>query len=177
MGTALLLTGEPKIGKSTAISKIVAAIGMDRCGGFFTEEVIADGSRTGFQIVTLSGKKTMIASVDSDSAIRVGKYGVNLSGLESTAVEEIQRALENKDIVVVDEIGPMQLFSEVFKDTIIEILESNKLLLGTIVYRPYPWADELKTRDDVELLRLTVENRNDLVDEVVARLMIELSNS
>ncbi len=43
MGKAYLLTGEPQVGKTTAVKKIIDGIGVERCGGFYMEEVRTQG--------------------------------------------------------------------------------------------------------------------------------------
>lgn len=39
MGTKVLLSGEPRIGKTTILKKIIQMIGECNCIGFYTEEV------------------------------------------------------------------------------------------------------------------------------------------
>jgi nucleoside-triphosphatase len=174
MGIAHLLTGEPGIGKTTALKKIVEIVGQDCFGGFYTEEILAEGVRTGFRIVTLADTIGTIADVRSDSELRVGKYGVNLDSLEGVGVASIYEALKTKDYLIIDEIGPMQLFSEPFKRAVLDVIESPRLLFGTIVQRPYPWADELKQHSNVRLHTLTLDNRESLVGSLAA--LIEKEN-
>jgi len=163
MSIAHLLTSEPGAGKTTALKKIVDLVGRDRCGGFYTEEVRIDGARTGFRIVTLAGVVGIIADVSSHSELRVGKYGVNLESLEDVGVASVYDALRTKDYVVIDEIGPMQLFSDVFKRAVLDVIDSSKTLFGTIVQRSYPWVDEFKLRSNVKTHLLTLENRDFVV--------------
>ena len=168
MGAAYLLTGEPGIGKTTALKKILEAIGRDRCGGFYTEEARIDGVRTGFRVVTLAGLTGEIAAVTSMSSLRVGKYGVDLESLEAVGVGSIYEALRTKECVVIDEIGPMQLFSAAFKQAVLDVLASPRVLLGTVVQRPYEWANELKERPQVRMFTLTLETRDRIVEAIVS---------
>jgi nucleoside-triphosphatase len=175
MGAAYLLTGEPGIGKTTALKKIIDLIGHERCGGFYTQELRADGVRTGFQVVTLSGITGTIAAVTSPSSLRVGKYGVDLQSLEAVGVGSIYDALRMKEYIIIDEIGPMQLFSEAFKHAVLDVLASPKLLIGTVVQRPFEWANELKERSSVQLYTLTLETRDEIA-ETVSRLISQSSS-
>ncbi|MBA2680935.1 MAG: AAA family ATPase [Ktedonobacteraceae bacterium] len=160
VGKAYLLTGEPKVGKTTTLKKIIDGIGVERCGGFYMEEVRTQGERTGFRLRTLNGEDGMMADVNSDSPLRVGKFGVMLYSVESIGLAAISTAIAAKDFVILDEIGPMQLYSARFKQAVLHVLTSARPLVGTIVFRPYPWADELKQRRDVTLFELTPGNRD-----------------
>lgn len=170
MASAHLLTGEPGIGKTTGLKRLVEAIDPDRCGGFYTEEVRDKEVRTGFRIVTLSGAIGVIADVASPSSLRVGKYGVNLESLEAVGVASLYEALSQKEYVIIDEIGPMQLYSESFKRAVLDVLASSHILLGTIVLRSHPWSDELKKRPNVHLYVLTNGNRDSLATVVLPAL-------
>jgi nucleoside-triphosphatase len=171
MGRAYLLTGDPGVGKTTTVKTVVRAIGPSRCGGFYTEEIRnRDGVRTGFQIVTVDGLVRRIADVEFDSKFRIGRYGVDVNVVDTVGVSAICTALETKEIVVIDEIGPMELFSDGFKKIVTDVLESPKVLLGTIVERPYPWADDLKRRNDVRILEMTIGNRNGIARQVLLSL-------
>jgi nucleoside-triphosphatase len=170
MSSAFLLTGEPGIGKTTALKKIIDAIGLEQCGGFYTEELRAQRVRTGFQIVTLNGQVGVIADMDSSSSIRVGKYRVNLQDLEAVGVAAIYKAIEDKHFIVIDEIGPMQLYSEKFKQAVIDALNSLCPLVGTVVLRPYPWVNELRQNKKVNLFELTADNRESMVQKLLFAL-------
>jgi len=173
MKNILLLTGEPKIGKTTALMKIISLVGEENCGGFFTEEVRNESGRIGFKVRTINGQEGMIADVNSTSTLRVGKYGVNLDVFENVGIKSIYDALKDKKYVIIDEIGPMQLFSEPFKCALLEAVKSSKTIIGTIVFRPYEWADDFKLRENVQLLELSMDNRDDVPSNVQEMLMKE----
>jgi nucleoside-triphosphatase len=66
----------------------------------------------------------------------------------------------NRDhLIVIDEIGPMQLYSAAFRQLVIDALKSSCIILGTIMLPSDPWVDELKGRSDVETFLLTLQNR------------------
>jgi nucleoside-triphosphatase len=46
--------------------------------GFFTREIKEQGKRVGFSIITIDGKKGVLAHEDIRDRPKVGKYGVNL---------------------------------------------------------------------------------------------------
>ncbi len=146
-----LLTGGPGSGKTTLIKKVLSRVRLN-AGGFYTEEVRVQGVRQGFKIITLDGKIATLAHINISSPYRVSKYGVDLKGLESLAVPAIRQAIRDRELVVVDEIGKMELFSSPFREAVMEAIQSGKPVLGTIMLKPHPWADGIKHHPAVEVL-------------------------
>jgi nucleoside-triphosphatase len=161
----LLLTGKPGSGKTTALIAAVKLIGM-RAGGFYTQEVREKGERIGFNIVTLSGRSRMMASKGFRSPRRVGSYGVDVEAIDTLAAGSIEEAIEKDDLIVIDEIGKMELFSDVFRRSILKALDSPKPVIGVIMEKHDEFADKVKARADVKLIGVTHKNR----DEVPALL-------
>lgn len=171
MAQSYLLTGSPGIGKTTAIEKIIKGVGRKSCGGFYTRALYAAQERYGFQIVTLDGLSGVFADVAYTNAThRLGKYGIDLSFLEDMALSALAHALMFSLFVVVDEIGPMQMCSPLFKPAVERVLKSPVPLLGTIQAESDPWVDEIKRRHNVILYELTQENRDDVPNIVIERL-------
>jgi len=161
----ILITGKPGVGKTTLIIKLIEELDLN-AGGFYTQEMRLGGRRVGFKIITLDGKESILAHIDIKSPYRVSKYGVNLEGLEKVGVESIWRALENNKIIVIDEIGKMELFSPRFKEAINSALNSDKITIATILLAPNPYTDKIKRRQDVKLFYLTQENREKVKEEI-----------
>ncbi|TDD31996.1 hypothetical protein E1287_24305 [Actinomadura sp. KC06] len=174
MGRLLLLTGEKASGKTSAVRRVVQEVGHEHFFGFFADEVRRNGGRWGFELTTLDGERGTLASIDSSSTLRVGapnsagigRYGIELGFLDKVCVPLIRKAASQADgkILVLDEIGPMQLYSENFKEAVLSILadSSHALVFGTIVLRSLPWSDDFKRRPGVETFLLDKRNRNSL---------------
>jgi nucleoside-triphosphatase len=166
MKRAYLLSGEPGSGKTTIIKEVLSKANKS-AGGFYTEEIRSQGVRQGFQIVTLEGKSAVLSHTSVRSPHRVGKYGVDIDNMDKVAVPALRQAIQNKDSIVIDEIGKMELFSQSFKDAVIEALQSEKKVLGTIMLASNPWADKIKERPEVEIIIVTRFNRSDVVDKLL----------
>lgn len=169
---ALFVTGPPGSGKTTLVMRAAEELkrrGL-KVGGMVSREVRRGGVRWGFEIVDLeTGRTGVLASVDLPSGPSVGKYRVNLSDLEAVGVEAIDRAVERCDVVVVDEVGPMELYSERFKQAVRRALGSGKLVLGTVHFRAKGGlVDEIKRGRGVVLITLTTGSR-----EEASRRLIE----
>ncbi|MFC1937617.1 NTPase [Chloroflexota bacterium] len=165
MKRVCLLTGRPGSGKTSLIRQAVAGLKVS-AGGFYTEEIRSGGIREGFRLVTLDGQNTMLAHVNIDSQYRVSKYGVDISSLDRIGVSALRRAAEECDLVVIDEIGKMELFSAQFRDTVLWIVDSGKRVLGTIMSNPHPQADVIKRRPQVKLVTVTRENHDSVLNEL-----------
>ena len=168
----ILLTAQPRTGKSTAIKKIVNMLGKDNCGGFYTEEIRKNGERIGFRICTLSGRKGILSHVNIKSNYTISRYGVDLETFERLCVSELESAIKDDSVkyIVIDEIGPMQLFSEKYKELLIHLLDCDKPIIGTIYMNSYEWLDDFKKKDNVNLIEVTIENRDSLPLKLVESL-------
>lgn len=156
-----LITGPPGYGKTTLIKRIARS--LDKIPyGFFTGEIREGGRRVGFEIETFSGKKTLMAHIDISSPYRVGKYGVDLNAFEKIALPEIEETLISNELLIIDEIGRMELFSTRFQELISKALESNIPFIGTILYRAHPFCDRIKRHKSVKLLSLNRGNAENI---------------
>ena len=166
MKQVYLLTGRPGTGKTSLIKQAVA--GMEgKAGGFYTEEIRSQGVRQGFRLVTLYRQSVVLAHVDIHSPYRVSKYGVDIDGLDRVGVSALRRAADDSDLVVVDEIGKMELFSANFREAVLQIINCGKRVLGTIMLNPNPWADALKCRPQVNLVEVTRANYQKVLEELL----------
>ena len=175
MGTKVLITGEPGSGKTTAIKKIVEKLG-NRAIGFWTEEVRDPKTkkRTDFRIVTTDGKKKIFASKIFTSKKLVGSYGVNVKYFEEIALPLLERAInearkDRRKVIVIDEIGKMELFSKPFRELVREIFYNDRLnVVATIPIRDvHKVVSEIRRLPGVIHIHLDRTNRDLIPDEVV----------
>ena len=158
----ILITGLPRSGKSTLLEKVIHEI--DNKKGFITREVRANEERTGFEIVTHDGRKKMLSSVNFKSSYKVSRYFVDVDGLD-----EIVATLRDygQELLYIDEIGQMELFSENFKDLVTNYLNSDNVFIATVskVYED-DFIRRIKSRKDVLLYEITPENRGEKLAEI-----------
>jgi nucleoside-triphosphatase len=165
MKPAYLLTGQPGTGKTSIIKQAVAGM-KGKAGGFYTEEIRNQGVRQGFKLVTLDGQIAILAHINFPSPYRVSKYGVDVDSLDRVGVSALNQARVECDLVVIDEIGKMELFSAKFREAVLNILNSGKRLLGTIMLSPNPYADTIKRQPQVNLVTVTRTNHQQVLREL-----------
>lgn len=177
MDTCLLLTGKSRVGKSTTITRIINQFGSEHFGGFYTEEVRNETDRIGFNCVTLDGQSKTIASVDSESTLRIGRYGVELETFEAIALSAIKKSIQMKKITVIDEIGFMQMLSVPFQKMIHDVISSSKpIILGTICVDSHPEIDRVKELPSIKFYEMNEENRDFTIETLandIQRLLIK----
>ncbi len=167
----ILLTGRPGCGKTTLIKRVVREVALP-AGGFYTEEIRERGGRIGFKIITLEGEEAVFARVDFKTPERLGKYGLDLSALETMAVAALRTAARARQLVVIDEIGPMEIRSAIFREAVNEALDSGAPTLGTITARSFPFTDAIKKRPDMTMIEVRPNNRDQLITELPDQLIL-----
>ena len=166
MKQVYLLTGRPGTGKTSLIKQAIAQTD-NRAGGFYTEEIRLHGVRKGFRLVTLDGEDTILSHVDFHTPYRVSKYSVDIDGLDRVGVPALYKAARQGDVVIVDEIGKMELFSHRFREAVSWIIDSGVRILGTIMLPPDPWADNIKCHPQVNLLTVSPDNRPQILADLL----------
>ena len=175
MTLRIFVTGPAGVGKTTLVERVAKE--ADRwgylVGGMITREVRRGGRRVGFRITALdTGEEGTLASIRGTShlpGVPFGKYVVHVDEIERVAVPAIKRALVEADLVVIDEIGPMEYKSDEFVRAVGEVLKSEKPFLAVVHRR---MAD--KFRPLGKLHTLSVGNRNRTFAEVLDEVMKEL---
>ncbi|MGQ9479529.1 MAG: NTPase [Thermoproteota archaeon] len=171
----ILVTGRPGIGKTTVVSRAVEELrsrGL-MVGGMITYESREMGVRTGFMVENVkTGERGLMASVTYRGGLRVGKYGVDVNVLDRVGVGAVEDAILSDDVVVIDEIGPMELYSEAFKTVVSKAFSSSKRVLATIHHRASrnDFCRRMLSQEDVLRFTLSLENRDVLPVLIADRL-------
>jgi nucleoside-triphosphatase len=173
MSINILLTGRPRVGKTTIIKKFVRICPVSM-GGFFTCEIREQGMRVGFTIEAIrswdqedqdnSEKKyqAVMAHVDSRSPYRVGRYGVNISAIDEVGITALREGMKRSKIIIIDEIGRMEMYSSLFQKEVNNVLDSSLTVLGVVQMKRNPFLNSIRKRDDVTVIQVTPDNREEL---------------
>ncbi len=166
----IFLTGLPCTGKTSLIKEIVKEL-KGKQGGFYTTEIKEKNKRIGFKIENFNGKSGLLAHVDFKSPHRISKYGVNLKDLNEIGTDSIEKAMQESEFIVVDEIGKMELLSPQFKKIVWDALETDKKIIGTIKVKHDYFTSEIKNRKDTQIFELTKTNREEVKQKILYLLL------
>ena len=162
-----MITGLPGVGKTTLIREIARRLAEYRPIGFYTEEIRVEGVREGFRLVCLDGRQQILSHVDHRSRYRVSRYGVDVEGFERL-LTELDLPHTASRLIVIDEIGKMECFSDRFKGTVSVLLDSPRTVLATVSLKGDGFITAVKARPDCFLVNVTAKNRNDLADSLTS---------
>lgn len=167
----LLLTGKPGSGKTTALINFLKQV-PDKTG-FWTQEVRENGDRVAFELVSSGGPKTILARVDFEGPV-VGRFKVDLDSL-NRFLGELPRA-NSSGVLYIDEIGPMELYSQDFRRLVREYFELPNFFVGTIkISHPDELIKEALARKDALLIEVTNDNRQE-IGEVLSSVASSLGS-
>ena len=157
----IFITGRPGGGKTTAIMETLKLLQCDVCG-FYTREIRQQGTRVGFEISDLAGNTAVMAHVDFPKTVSVGKYGLDTGAVERIGVGALQTALQRHCLAVVDEVGRMELSCQRFVEVLMQVLDADIPVLGTIHAKEDRVTGRIRQRNDTLIWQITTANRSEL---------------
>ena len=125
--------------------------------------------RTGFELVDLGGRRSVLSYVGIKSPFRVAKYRVDVESFDKF-LETIDFFDPQTDLVVIDEIGKMECYSDKFISLMQKLLDSDIIVIATIARRGEGFIAEIKERSDIQLFELTQANREELNVKIMSAI-------
>lgn len=163
----IAITGRPGVGKSTVCRNILGHLTCTY-GGMGSADIRVEGDRVGFGIMDISTKEQGILAHKDGRGPSVGKYYVNLDDLKNIGVNSIKNALRC-DLVVIDEIAPMEFKSQEFVQIVEKALDSGKDMLVVLHQKSnHPLAQRI--REEFEIYTVTEDNRESIVAVIVNKI-------
>ena len=168
------ITGLPNAGKTQTLLKIIEMLEAEEMvvGGMITEAIIFRNKKVGFYVIDwLTKKKRKFAHLAIESNVHVEEYGVDMRALEGVGVKAIRNAINEADVIVIDEVGKMEVESKGFVTAVKDALDSDKPMLLTLHKKSRnPLLQDIRRRDDLRILEVTPVNRN-LLPYKIMKLM------
>jgi nucleoside-triphosphatase len=163
----IAVTGSPGIGKSTLVAKVAKAAG-GRVGGVLARDKRYKDRRIGFELLDLASGAVGMLADETGSGPQLGKYRVHPEDLDGLGARAIENALKC-DLIVVDEVGPMELTSHRFVSAVEMAIASSRPMLVVL----HEWSNHRlakKIRSTFQVITVTRENRTALVNEIAKAL-------
>jgi len=168
------ITGLPGAGKTKTLQRVIEMLSGEelKIGGMINDPIMDGRRKVGFAVRDIvSGDSQVFAHIDIESKIMDGKMGVDLPKFESIAVGAIRSACDTCDVIVIDEVGKVEVESQPFIDAVKFALDVGKPMILTLHKKSRnPLLQDIRRRDDVRILEVTPTNRN-LLPHKIIRLM------
>jgi nucleoside-triphosphatase len=140
--------------------------------GLYTEDIIEQRRRVGYRVVKLNGKSRILAKEDFPFPKRVGRFYVDMQTLEEFINPTIENALKHADILLLGQIGRIEILSPQFRKLILDVLDSRLKFITTLPNYPVKFLSELRNRSDVCLVEITRDNES-LWPTAIARTFLK----
>jgi len=163
MALRIAVTGNPGVGKSTLVQRAVQGY-RGKVGGVLARDKRFKDRRIGFELLDLGSGAVGTLADEKGSGPQLGKYRVNPDDLDRVGAKAVEDALQ-ADLIVVDEVGPMELTSRRFASAVEKALASDRPMLVVL----HQWSQHIlarKIRNSFRVVTVTVENRDHLTKEI-----------
>lgn len=173
MKIKILITGPPRSGKSTLMVKLIEYFSKRQITvfGFLTPEVREGNNRIGFDLVDIKTKETekLARKGNFNTKHHVGKYCVFIEKFEKFISNFEVIKFQQEDLIMIDEIGKMELFSKKFQEFIIKIFASNISIIATIgLTVKHSIKDHLLNLPDVKIFNLNSQNFHRTYQKIIS---------
>ena len=119
---------------------------------------------------TLDGQNGYLAHQDISSDFKIRRYGVSIDNIDHIAVPALTPVADH--IIILDEIGKMECFSERFRQAASDVLDAPNIVVGSITFGGGggDFIQNVKDRQDVEILEVTLDNRDSLSGKILKKI-------
>jgi nucleoside-triphosphatase len=145
-------------------------------GGCLTKEKREGRERVGFTMSDLmSGREAELASIKGALGPRVGRYRVNLNTLADIGARSLRDAAAGAEVIVIDEIGPMELTSPDFRKAADACFSSPRPILA-IVHQQMkdPLIEKVRELQSKQMIEVTLQNRGKLAENIASEILAQL---
>jgi len=155
----IVLVGKPRSGKTTIIKKLASFFLPEEIAGFYTEEILYNNERIGFELVDVkTGKRDLLAHKNISGLYKIGRYGVMVENLENF-LKQINPGEKNARLTFIDEVGKMECLSEFFRKTVLQLLEKPSKVVFTAPLKGTDFIEEFKQKPGLKKIYVTAANR------------------
>ena len=168
----ILLTWKPGCGKTTLMKDLIATV--DKKSWILTEQILQEWKRVWFELVDIMWNRYPLSSTNTKSdIIFADKYFIQTQWVKDL-IDNFSYNVG--DLLYLDEIAPMQLYTPWFSAFVETLLDAKNPLLWVIKLddAEYEFIQKVKTRKDVLVVDISDENYN---QEFLVKLMWKIIKS
>ena len=158
----IIITGTPGSGKSTLALSLMTELRLKNkwVAGILTPEIIKKKEKTGFRIIDIASDETKVLASSEVKGPKIGKYHVDLKELDYIT-QKFMDHVESSDVIIIDEIGKMEMLSEKFKEMLLKVFSINKPLIvvvNTELVKEYEKSGEIFTiKNEESIIKIKEE--------------------
>ncbi len=174
------LKGNSGVGKSTIVQRVLEQVDK-KVGGFYTQFDAPRGTLEKKLYILPAQDVDCIAQSDEDAyawrvhaqCVAESKDGVPMkvyTDIFNTYGINYLKQARSCELIVMDECGRLEQKAEGFMDEVLAVLDEDIPVLGVICYKPGAFTARLQKHPQVQVLEVTVANREDLVQQLIESL-------
>jgi nucleoside-triphosphatase len=166
----VFIAGVPGIGKTKLVNHLYRDLSPLLIRGFHKEAIRESDVLKGFRLSTFNFEELILAHVHIEGPDRYQDFGLNLDGFENIVASQFETS-GHVELFMIDEVGPMECISKMFRHKFIDILDSDIPVIATLASIEILSVLDIKKRKDISLLKMTHSNR----DSIWKNVLVEIS--
>jgi len=129
----IIVSGKPRQEMSNLILALITELRLKNkwTGGITTPEIIKDGESVGFKMIDINTNESKTIARIKGKGKKVGKYHVDIENL-NYIVSKFRSHIDTADVIIIDEIGKIELISEEFKRMVEEVFMLDKPIIAVV---------------------------------------------
>ena len=94
------------------------------------------------------------------------RYCVDIENFEKIVIPYLEESVNSEKIIIIDEIGPMELLSDKFTEVVNNIIQGTNNVLGAIFLKEHERVDKIKAIEGLNIINVTLENRDAVCEQI-----------
>ena len=161
----IFLTGPVGVGKSTILYNALKELDVS-LGGYITQRVYQKDYMKFIVKSLYDMEQHTIIEIDTNRNLK----RVFTEVFENGLIHILDKSIDHSDLIVLDELGIAENDIEIFTTKVFQLLDSKKIVFGVLKDSDCEFLNQIRNRDDVIIIRITEENRDHILEEILGIL-------